>query len=158
MNHVLLRCVFGVAVFVAVFAAQIVNAGSIEKRDVQKRDVQKRDVQKDAENEFNQLAGGVYGSTCFLDSDCSAISYCKKTSDISLVPDECSLVWWFILILVLINSFLLCSIVSCLFCPCCFLYSLGKTVFSICPRSGSETIGDSTRLTPSSSRQSCCGL
>jgi hypothetical protein len=145
MNRVFFKCV---AVFVAVFATQTVNAGSIEKRD----------VQKDAENEFNQLAGGVYGSTCFLDSDCSAISYCKKTSDISLVPDECSLVWWFILILVLINFFLLCSIVSCLFCPCCFLYSLGKTIFSICPRSGSETIGDSTRLTPSSSRQSCCGL
>ncbi len=55
--------------------------------------IEKRDIQKDAENEFNQLAGGVYGSTCFLDSECSAISYCRKTSgkilEISLVELYC---------------------------------------------------------------------
>ncbi len=52
--------------------------------------VNRRDVNEDIANTLKSTIGTVHGSNCIMDSDCSAISYCKRES--SEFKDFCCLV------------------------------------------------------------------
>ena len=47
---------------------------------------------------------------------------------ISVKLASCKLRWWFILALAAVAFLILSSIITCLCCPCCCLYNLGKSI------------------------------
>ena len=57
-------------------------------------------------------------NTCLGQSDCFIFSYC----DLESVPPQCKLQSWFIVIVAGIALSLFSGFLSCICCPCCFIY------------------------------------
>ena len=57
-------------------------------------------------------------NTCLSQSDCFIFSYC----DLESVPPQCKLQSWFIVIIAGIALSLFSGFLSCICCPCCFIY------------------------------------
>merc|ERR1712170_278563 len=78
------------------------------------------------EDWFEETKDSIIGGTCLTDDQCSLVSYCDHEADLKLA--SCKLRWWFILALAAVAFLILSSIISCLCCPCCCLYNLGKSI------------------------------